>query len=118
MERDLPRSGEETIQIAPTAGRPWAAGAPLKPDLGSRGRQRWGDFADPYTAGPLPFPALNSLWRVSGATACVPSLAEGDDHLQLALPVHLHHGRPQLPLVSGWQEALRIRGDSKNVPES
>lgn len=60
---------------------------------------------------------LASLWRVRWGVRPIPSPVEGEDHLQLAHPVDLHHKRPQLPLVCARQEPLGIRGDGKNVPE-
>lgn len=105
--------GRKRSGPAPTA-QPWAAGASPKAALWFQGWQRWGDFVDPYIAAPL-IPPLNGLQGCQKPLP--PSPAKGDGHLQLACPVHLHHSCPQLPLVSGRQEALGVSGDSKNVPE-
>lgn len=49
--------------------------------------------------------------------ALLPSPVKGQDHLQPAHFMSLHHGCAQLPLVSARQEPLGVRGDGKNVPE-
>ena len=60
---------------------------------------------------------VRTPWRVCQPPTQARSPAEDQEHLQVASFVNLHHGRPQLPPVSTWQEASALRGDSQNIPE-